>query len=178
MPAPPAANTASVVEVKTAADFENLVMAASSQPPPIGGPVILDFYADWCEPCKKLGPKLESLVGNAGGQLRLAKVNADNHPELTQALQVKSLPTVMLIHMGKLVDKVALRLQPSTAWIPCHARLRRHATSAAPSPHPLPTLSPLSARAPPQFEGELTDTQLKAFVQKAQDLVGGLTVGP
>lgn len=129
-PAGDTANTACVVEIQTAQDFETLVMQASSQQPPVGGPVILDFYADWCEPCKKLTPKLESLVAGTDGAIRLAKVNVDNHPELAQALQVKSLPTVMLVHMGKLADS---------------------------------------------FQGVLPDPQLKAFVEKAVDLVGGPT---
>ena len=97
-------STSSVIELKSAAEFESLVRDASSQPPPVGGPVILDFYADWCEPCKTLTPKLEKLVQAAGGAVRLAKVNVDKLPELAQALQVKELPTVMIVHMGKLVD--------------------------------------------------------------------------
>lgn len=80
-------------------------MQASAQPPPVGGPVILDLYADWCEPCKKLTPKLEKMVTAAKGAVRLAKVNVDTVPELAQALQVQSLPTVMLVHKGKLVDQ-------------------------------------------------------------------------
>ena len=67
--------------------------------------MILDLYADWCQPCKALTPKLEALVNKANGAVRLAKVNVDNLPEISQALQVQSLPTVMLLHGGKLVDK-------------------------------------------------------------------------
>lgn len=80
-------------------------MAASAQPPPVGGPVILDFYADWCEPCKTLTPKLEKLINAAQGSVRLAKVNVDKLPDLAQALRVQSLPSVMLVHKGKLVDQ-------------------------------------------------------------------------
>jgi putative thioredoxin len=58
-----------------------------------------------CGPCKQLTPKLEALVTGSNGALRLAKVNVDNLPELAQALQVQSLPTVMLLHGGKLVDQ-------------------------------------------------------------------------
>ena len=53
---------------------------------------------------KALTPKLEKLISAKGGSVRLAKLNVDNLPELAQALQVKSLPTVMLVHEGKLVD--------------------------------------------------------------------------
>ena len=66
--------------------------------------MLLDFYADWCEPCKILTPKLEKLVGESQGAVRLAKVNVDKLPELAQAVQVKSLPTVMLVFQGKLAD--------------------------------------------------------------------------
>ena len=102
-PAAAAANTGAIVEIASAADFETLVMKASTQAPPVGGPVILDLYADWCEPCKKLTPILERLVVQSAGSVRLAKVDVDKLPELAQALQVKSMPTVMLVHQLSLI---------------------------------------------------------------------------
>jgi len=97
-------STEAIVELTSPADFETLVIAASQRAAPVGGPVLLDLYADWCEPCKVLTPKLEKLVLAAKGALRLAKVNVDKLPQIAQALQVTSLPTVMLVHKGKLVD--------------------------------------------------------------------------
>ena len=93
-----------MVEIRSEADFNSLVVKASQQAPPVGGAVIVDFYADWCEPCKTLTPKLEGLVAAAQGAVRLAKINVDALPELAQAMQVRSLPTVALVHKGKLVD--------------------------------------------------------------------------
>lgn len=97
-------NTQSIVEITSPQEFDALCVKASATPPPVGGPVILDFYADWCQPCKQLTPKLMQLVNNAKGAVRLAKINVDHVPEIAQALQVASLPTVMLLHGGKLVD--------------------------------------------------------------------------
>ena len=111
-PSKAAASTGAVIEITNTADFEPLVMAASSQNPPVGGPVIVDFYADWCQPCKQLTPALEKLVVAAQGAVRLAKVNVDNLPELAAALQVRELPTVMAVHKGKLVESFKGGLPP------------------------------------------------------------------
>lgn len=67
-------------------------------------PVILDCYADWCGPCKQLAPLLEKAVRAAGGRVHLAKLNTDNNPQLSQGLRVQSLPTVLTIFQGKLVE--------------------------------------------------------------------------
>ena len=65
-----------------------------------------------CEPCKQLTPALEKLVVAAQGAVRLAKVNVDNLPEIASALQVKELPTVMVVHKGKLVESFKGGLPP------------------------------------------------------------------
>eukprot|EP00307_Rebecca_sp_RCC1486_P009600 CAMPEP_0119418244 /NCGR_PEP_ID=MMETSP1335-20130426/17752_1 /TAXON_ID=259385 /ORGANISM="Chrysoculter rhomboideus, Strain RCC1486" /LENGTH=396 /DNA_ID=CAMNT_0007443473 /DNA_START=41 /DNA_END=1228 /DNA_ORIENTATION=- len=96
-------STAAIVEVNRA-NFEQLVIRASMEDPPVGGAVIIDAYADWCGPCKQLTPKLERLVTASGGAVRLAKLNVDVEQELAQSLQITQLPTVLLVHKGKLVD--------------------------------------------------------------------------
>jgi len=68
-------------------------------------PVLVDFWADWCEPCKTLIPVLHKLAEELAGQFILAKVNADQQQNLTQQNGVKSLPTVKLIVNGEVVDE-------------------------------------------------------------------------
>ena len=67
-------------------------------------PVIIDLWAEWCEPCKQLSPVLEKLAGEAAGQWVLAKVDVDANQRLAQALQVQSIPMVVAVIGGQLVD--------------------------------------------------------------------------
>ena len=67
-------------------------------------PVIIDLWAEWCGPCKQLSPVLEKLAGEADGQWVLAKVDVDANPRLAQALQVQSIPMVVAVIDGQLVD--------------------------------------------------------------------------
>jgi thioredoxin len=67
-------------------------------------PVVVDFWADWCEPCKQLMPILEKLATEYQGAFLLAKVNADEQQMLAQQLGVRSLPTVMVIKDGQPID--------------------------------------------------------------------------
>src|ERR1700761_240303 len=67
-------------------------------------PVIIDLWAEWCGPCKQLSPVLEKLAGEADGQWVLAKVDVDANQRLAQALQVQSIPMVVAVIGGQLVD--------------------------------------------------------------------------
>tara|TARA_R110001592_G_scaffold3525_25_gene20119 strand:+ start:25638 stop:26576 length:939 start_codon:yes stop_codon:yes gene_type:complete len=102
------ANLSQVIFDVGTQDFEQRVMAASMQVP-----VIVDFWAPWCGPCKQLMPVLEKVVMAAGGQVLLAKVNLDENPELAQALRVQSVPTVFGFFQGQPVDAF-MGVQPET----------------------------------------------------------------
>ena len=68
-------------------------------------PVLLDFYADWCGPCKVLGPIIDELAEEYEGRALVAKVNTEVNPQLSHYFKIKSIPTIMFVHKGKLVER-------------------------------------------------------------------------
>jgi len=83
----------------SAANFESEVLLRSREVP-----VLIDFWATWCAPCKTLGPILEKLARELSGRFVLAKVDIDASPELAEAFRIQSVPTVMLLVDGRPVD--------------------------------------------------------------------------
>jgi len=89
-----------VVDIQDSSHFEQQVIEASKQQP-----VLVDFWADWCQPCKVLIPMLTQLAEDYQGTFILAKVNADEQQELVAAAGVRNLPTVKLFKDGVVVDE-------------------------------------------------------------------------
>ncbi len=83
----------------TTAGFETEVLAKSMEVP-----VLVDFWADWCGPCKTLGPILEKLAGEFNGGFLLAKVDTEQEQQIAAAFQIRSIPTVFLVKGGQIVD--------------------------------------------------------------------------
>ncbi|MBF8270178.1 MAG: thioredoxin [Gammaproteobacteria bacterium] len=102
------ANVKAISEV-TGNTFAREVLEASTQLP-----VLVDFWADWCQPCKQLAPLLEIIAKEQAGKLKLVKVNTDQERQLATQFGIRSLPTVALFKGGKMVDQFS-GLIPKTA---------------------------------------------------------------
>lgn len=82
----------------TRENFENEVMKSNI-------PVLIDFWAPWCGPCRMMGPIIEQLAEEYEGKAKVGKVNVDEEGELAQAFGVMSIPTIVLVKDGKVVKQ-------------------------------------------------------------------------
>ena len=83
----------------TAANFEAEVRNA-----PV--PVVVDFWAPWCGPCRQIGPILEELAGSHAGKVKVAKVNVEEEKALAQAFEVRSIPMLTVLHKGETLGQM------------------------------------------------------------------------
>ena len=78
-------------------------------------PVLVDFWAEWCGPCRMVAPTLDQLADEKDGSLRIAKLNVDHNQELAVQFQVSSIPTFILFKDGKVADRM-LGAMPKNAF--------------------------------------------------------------
>ncbi|EDW48639.1 thioredoxin, mitochondrial [Drosophila sechellia] len=110
-----------IFDVETRKDFEQRVINSDR-------PVVVDFHASWCCPCKALAPRLENVVSEQEGRVRLARVDIDEHGELALDYNVGSVPSLVVISNGKVVNRM-VGLQTSEY-------LRKWLLKAVPHPPP------------------------------------------
>lgn len=79
--------------------FENDVLKANV-------PVLVDFWAEWCGPCRALGPKLEEIAGEMKDKIRVVKLNVDENPTMPAKYGVRGIPTMILFKNGKEIDQI------------------------------------------------------------------------
>jgi thioredoxin 1 len=87
------------VKLLNQADFEPEVLQA-------GQPVLVEFFAPWCGPCKSLAPVLDSLAGEFTGKAKFVKINVDEAPALSQRFQIQGVPTLVVFRAGRVADRI------------------------------------------------------------------------
>ncbi|MBP1634325.1 MAG: thioredoxin [Acidobacteria bacterium] len=89
---------ASAIQHVTDLTFDQAVKAST--------PTLVDFWAEWCMPCRRIAPTVEALAVEYGERLTIAKMNVDENPEVPTRLGIRSIPTLMLFKDGNLVDMI------------------------------------------------------------------------
>ncbi len=79
-------------------NFDELVLNSEK-------PVVVDFWAEWCGPCRFIGPIIDDIAKEYEGQVIVAKCNVDNSPEITKKYNIRSIPTVLYFKNGEIIDK-------------------------------------------------------------------------
>jgi thioredoxin len=80
------------------ADFDSEVLKAST-------PVVVDFWAEWCGPCRMIAPALEEIAGSLNGKVKIVKLNVDENPHTAQKFGIMSIPTLMIFKNGEMAAR-------------------------------------------------------------------------
>ena len=136
--------------------FETTVLQKSLQTP-----VLVDFWAEWCGPCKQLGPILEKLAGDYHGAFMLAKVDVEKEQQLAAAFQIRSVPTVVLVKDGQLVDGFPGALP--------EAQIREFLKHHGIEPAAAPELEPAEARETAPLDPHAEVARLREEIAAAPD---------
>ncbi|SVA17100.1 uncharacterized protein METZ01_LOCUS69954 [marine metagenome] len=87
------------VQTFTDENFDSTVVEAE-------GPVLVDFWAEWCGPCRQMAPAVEALASDYDGKVTVGKLNVDEHPNVAQRFSIRGIPTLLLFNGGEVVDQL------------------------------------------------------------------------
>jgi thioredoxin len=92
-------NVQTFVQTFTDGNFDENVLKS-------GGPVLVDFWAEWCGPCKRLGPTVDALATEYAGKMTVGKLNVDENPQVSFKFQIRSIPAILIFKGGQVVESL------------------------------------------------------------------------